>query len=221
MTTDLIQRAIPVALIAVAVIVAGCSTNLLGTRGEGAVVTETRQVPAFSRVDVSGGVGLTISDGTSGTVTVSAQPNIVSLITTVVEGDTLHIKPSSSYTTSAEVEVALDAAGVSGLTVSGGSRVDMANVAADALAVDLSGGSVITSSGSAANLAVTASGGSRADLANLAASSATVDASGGSTLLVQAQDAVTGSASGQSRVEVLGDARVDIASTGGATVIAR
>jgi hypothetical protein len=53
------------------------------------------------------------------------------------------------------------------------------------------------------------------------AGSATVDASGGSTLLVQVQDVVTGAASGQSRVEVLGDGRIDIASTGGATVIAR
>jgi len=219
--TELLQRAIPIALIATGLIVAGCSTSLFGTRGEGAVTTETREVPTFSRVEVSGGIGLTISNGTSGSVTVAAQPNIMSIITTTVDGDTLYIKPSSSYTTSAEVEVTLDAADLTGLTVSGGSRVDVANVKADTLDVQLSGGSVVTSGGSVGSLAVTLTGGSRADLTDLAAGDATVDVSGGSTALVQANDLVSGSASGQSRVEVRGDARVEIAATGGATVSSR
>jgi hypothetical protein len=61
-------------------------------------------------------------------------------------------------------------------------------------------------------------GGSRASLENLTATTITLDLSGGATATVQASDRVSGSASGGSRVSVLGDAQLNVEISGGGEV---
>jgi hypothetical protein len=195
------------------------AASIIGcNRGAGEVKTETRQVAGFSRIDVGGGIGLTVRIGPAPSLEVRAQENILPLIASNVENATLRIHSTQAYTTSEGVHVTIVTPTLAGIAMSGGSQGQVAGLAADELAIDLSGGSALTASGTARSVIVNANGGSRGTLSELAATTVTVDMSGGSTATVRASDEVKGSASGGSRVTVLGDAKLNVQATGGSDV---
>ena len=194
----------------------GC--NLVGRAGEGPVKDETRTTAAFTKIEAGNGIGLVVTIGTTPSVVVSAQENILPIIATDVQGDTLRIHSTQGYTTSEAVRVTVVTPAVSGISLSGGSQGTATGLAADRLAIDLSGGSAATATGSATTLALQVSGGSRANLGGLTTKTVTLDLSGGSTAIVNASDTVTGSASGGAHATVLGGGRIDVQVTGGSDV---
>ena len=188
------------------------------TTGQGPSASETREVGPFTRVDVGGGIGVTITIGAAGPLTLTAQDNIRPLITTEVVEGTLMIHSTGSYQATAEVDVAVSTPSIEGLSASGGSAIDIADLSGDALTLELTGGSRVNLDGTVDTIDLSASGGSRSETDGLAAKTVTVDLSGGSVALVQASDSVSGSASGGSSLTVQGGARLDVESSGGSTV---
>jgi hypothetical protein len=203
-------------MIVLAVITAGC--GLFRVTGEGPIQSENRQADAFSRIEVSAGIGVTVRIGSARSVEVRAQENILPIIATDVEGDTLLIRSTRSYSASEGVEVTVVTPMITGISMSGGSQGHIEDLETERLDVDLDGGAGLTVTGVASSLALDASGGSRAELGNLSATTITLDVSGGSIATVQASDEVSGSASGGSRVTVLGDPEVSVGVSSGAHV---
>ena len=210
-----------------AALLLGACAGLVGRGGEGPVTSETRPVTPFTRVDVNNGIRLTLridpglKIGATQPVEVSAQQNLLPIITTEVLGDTLRIHSSESFRTSERVEITIVTSTLQGVTLSGGSNGTVDGLEADQFRVSLSGGSVLTASGRADSVVVSASGGSRTELDGLTAATATVDASGGSRVNLRATLGVTGSASGGSHVSVAGGASLNVTSTGGSEVTTR
>ncbi len=195
---------------------AACDT--FGVMGDGTPTTETRNVGAFTRIDVSGGIAVTVHTGPAAPLSISAQPNIMPLIATDVVGDTLRIHGTKPFTATKTVEVTVTTPTLAGMTMSGGSRATIDGLAADAFAVDISGGSNLTAAGSSGSLTLNGSGGSRADLGDLTAKTATVDVSGGTNATIRATDSASGQVTGGSHLTVRGDAKLDIATSGGGSV---
>jgi hypothetical protein len=193
---------------------AGC------TRGDGPVMSESRDVGAFTRIEVSGGIsGVTVQIGQSGSLEVRAQENILPLVSTEVEADTLTISSTSqSFSTSQGIDVVVVTQTLDEISMSGGSQGQIEGVDAASLTVKLSGGSQITVMGTADTVELEASGGSSANLEDLAATAMTLDVSGGSNATVQVSDTVNGSASGESQVTVHGGAQLNVEVTSGAEV---
>lgn len=220
MTTTTIKafgRFAPMAL--VTVLLAACSSNggLLGTTGEGALKSETRQSGAFSHLEVSGGIRVGVRIGPAQPLTVRAQENILPLIATEVVGDTLRIHSTHLYTTSETVEVTISTPTLSGITMSGGSHGQIEGLAVDRFDADLSGGAVASAAGTASSVSLGVSGGSRAEFADLATKTIRVDLSGGSNATIQASEQVNGSASGGAHATVLGNATISVSTTGGSS----
>jgi hypothetical protein len=209
---------VPVAVVATMVLagLAGCGSSRV--TGEGPVQSETRNADPFTRIEVSGGISVTVRIGPTQALEVSAQENILPVIATDVEGDTLRIRSTESYSTSEGVEVAVATPALVGISMSGGSRGRIEGLDAERLDIGLSGGAGLTATGTATSVALNMTGGSRASLENLTASTITLDLSGGTTATVQASDRVSGSASGGSRVSVLGDAQLNVEVSGGGEV---
>ena len=205
-------------MLAAAVTVVASACDLGGTRGEGAVASETRQTDTFSRIESGAGIHVSVGIGPASPLEVRAQGNILPLIVTEVSGGTLRIRSAKGYTSSEKVEVILATPTLDGIVLSGGSRGSIDGLASDAFAVELSGGSVLTATGSATAIDLNVSGGSVAELAELAAGTVDVDMSGGSRAELKATDRVTGSASGGSRVSVAGGADAQVDTTGGSQV---
>jgi Putative auto-transporter adhesin, head GIN domain len=208
-------------LVAAAVVAFSASLSacdLVGTRGEGAVAVEMREVKAFSRIESGSGIHVSVGIGPSSSLEVSAQGNILPLIVTEVVDGTLRIRSSKSFTTTERVEVTLTTPQLEGIQLTGGSRGDVDGLVANAFDVVLSGGSVLTARGTANTMVLGVSGGSVGELEGLTATTIKVDLSGGSRVALRATDLVNGSASGGSRVSVAGGAVASVNATGGSQV---
>lgn len=210
-------------LAAAAMLLSACSAGggLFGTTGSGPVTTETRETAAFTKVEASGGIRVTVRIGPAQPAEVRAQENILPLIATDVEGTTLRIRGTGSFTTTEGVEVTVVTPALDGISLSGGSNAHIEGLDADRLEAELSGGSVLTATGVAASVTLTASGGSRAELVELTATTVAIDLSGGSTATVQASDEVSGSSSGGARATVVGDAEITVETSSGGSASRR
>jgi hypothetical protein len=209
------------ALVVAALVTASLSfaaCDLVGTRGEGAVTSETRQTETFSRIESGGGIHLSVGIGPASTLQVQAQSNILPLIVTEVVDGTLRIRSSKGFTTSERVDVTLSTPALERIVLSGGSRGDLDGLVSDAFDVQLSGGSVLTATGTANTMTLGVSGGSVGQLDGLTATTISVDLSGGSRVEVRATGLVNGSATGGSRVSVAGGADASVSTTGGSQV---
>lgn len=165
------------------VFVAGCTT------GSGNIVTETREVGAFDRVDVSSGlvVELSIESGIpTRVVSVHFDDNLQDKIRTEVVDGTLVIEANGSF------------------TVTGAGRmVEIAVPSLTALAV--SGGAIVQGDGAVDQLAVHADGGSRVDLSDLVVQGMSVVVSGGADLEVTTEASIEGEVFGGANLTVDGD----------------
>ena len=192
--------------------------GVIGTQGEGAVTSETRQTDPFTRIESGTGIHVSVGIGQASPLEVHAQGNILPLIETKVTDGTLRIQSSKAFTSSERIEVVVATPELERIVLSGGSRGTVDGLSSDAFDVELSGGSVLTASGTARDLSLAVSGGSVAELDGLTATTVDVDLSGGSRAEVRATDMVQGSAAGGSRVSVAGGANATVDTTGGSHV---
>jgi hypothetical protein len=204
------------AVVAAAILLAACGNG--GVTGAGPAQRETRDVDAFTRVEVGNGIGLTLHVGGSQAVELVAQENILGLITTTVEDGVLRISATDSFTTSTGVTVIATVQALKGLSASGGSQAQIDGLTGDALDIDLTGGARLMATGQATDVTLSASAGAAADLGALAADTMDVDLSGGATVALNVSDRLTGSASGGAVATVAGLASVEVETSGGARV---
>ena len=76
---------VAVALLTVALVLAACSV----TRGSGQLASESRPVTGFTKVELSGTGELTIEKTGTESLAISAEDNLLPLLTSEVSGDTL------------------------------------------------------------------------------------------------------------------------------------
>jgi hypothetical protein len=78
------------ALLSVSLLSSSCR-RFRKVHGSGKAATEKRTVVEFTKVDVSGGLKVTLTQDSSSVVTVTADDNLLKYIKTEVEGDKLRI----------------------------------------------------------------------------------------------------------------------------------
>jgi hypothetical protein len=201
------------ALVLVPTIVVGCVT------GEGPVVHETRELRPFRRVEVGSGIHLVVTIGPATTIDVGAQANLLDAIATEVTTDTLHVEAAGDFTTTEPVTVTVSTPTLEAVVLSGGAEASLDGLEVMALEVVAKGGSRVTASGAVSEVTLTADGGSQAHLGDLVASTVHVTLAGGSEVVVTADEAVDGRATGGARLTVGGLAATDVAISGGATIV--
>ncbi len=118
------------AFVVVGAMAAGCSLTT-GTSGDGPTSTESRTTDAFSRVETGFGIGVTVTIGPAQSVEVHAQSNILPIISTKVEGGTLHIDATKEFSTTEAVEVVVVTPTLDGISLGGGSQGRVTGLAAD------------------------------------------------------------------------------------------
>ena len=186
-----------VALVLLAVVLlAACSI----TKGSGQVTTETRQVAGFTKVELSGTGELTIEKTGTESLTISAEDNILPLLTSEVSGDTLVLgtKPNAEIVPSKPITYSLTVKDLTGLSVSGSGNVRASDLTTDSLSSKISGSGTITASGTvgAQDLDISGSGGYRAEQLTSRSVKARISGSGNASVLVSDTLDVTISGSG-------------------------
>jgi len=194
-----LRRSGPLLPLLTVLAMAGC-----GPTGSGDIITETRDVADFDRIEVSDGivVVLTVDSGAAGSVESVYDDNLQERIVTEVEDGTLMISGSGwgsfdALGSGRKVEVSMQA--LSGLVASGGSRV--------------------TASGAIDELILDADGGATIDLSDLIVGAMHLAVSGGAGATVNVTDAIEGDVSGGATLSVRGDpSSSDLDVSGGARI---
>src|SRR6266478_3974995 len=149
--------------------------------------TEERPVPEFDAVNVASGIRVSVEIGPRRPVRVEADDETLSLLETRVEDGALHIgfKPHSSWSGEHRVQVSVQTPQLRAVSASGGSIVRATFTRGRARGIDAgrlslrgSGGSVFTVQGSADALKLDLSGGSQLHGSDLSVKDVDVNASG-------------------------------------------
>lgn len=128
---------------------AGCSFATTVTRGSGKMITESRPVSNFQRVDLSGIGELNITQGETESLTIEADDNLMPYIKTTVQNGTLNIgldttRGAISLNPSKPIKYTLQAKTLDSIVVSGAGNVNAPSIKSDSFTVRTSGAGNIT-----------------------------------------------------------------------------
>lgn len=179
--------------------------NFDGIKGSGNVITETRTIKeSFKKIEVNSGINLVVEQSENKSVTIEADDNIVSHVTTRVENGTLIIDTDSGFNTHKTPTVVVKLPVISGIQASSGSNIKTNNrlvtenivvnldsgssgeveVEADFIKIESQSGSSVDVSGIALKAEANSSSGSEIDADNLNTNEIYADASSGSSISV-------------------------------------
>jgi hypothetical protein len=210
-----------VGLALASVLAVGC-VNFIGggstVTGSGPVVTENRTAGSFDKVESRNGINLVISIGSTPTVTVSAQQNIVPLVSTTIADGKLTASVNGSVISSSPITVTVVTPALTALALHDGTSATVTGIAADTLTLEAYNGAHANLSGTATNLTINADNGTLLQLGGLVATSATIDVANGVTGQLHATGTVTGSASDGVLLSVTGGAAVNVNTSNGAII---
>ncbi len=191
-------------------------------KGSGNIQTEKRTVSNFKAVEVGGVFIVEITAQKDFSIEVEADDNLLPLIKTESDGETLKIETAERISTRSPIRLRISAPDIENLEISGASKVSVLNLANDSLRVDSSGASKINVEGTTKNFVVDMSGASKLDAENFKAETVSVDASGASRATVSVSSDLKVDLSGASKVVYFGSpSNLEKKTSGASSVIGK
>lgn len=206
----------------------------------GGVVTQSRSVSDFDEIELDTIGTLTITQGKTESLTVTAEPTVLAAITTDVVGNklTIGIRPDTTVTTTKPVTYNLTVKDLKAVTLAGSGDAVASNIKVDNLTVELKGsGGIKLDALTAQDLSVSLSGAGRGEASgqvtredisisgsgafdggNLASDEATIGISGSGSVTVRVQNHLDVRITGSGGVRYIGNPTVSQSITGAGRV---
>ena len=224
--------------IAAAAALAWWTLHRVGSAGAGEVVTETRAVAPFRKLDVTGNVDVTLVPSGREEVVVEAVPGVQSRVRARVEGSTLEISAGETKRWwsaiiggsrgTATPKVTVRYRTLEAIALAGSVKVSAARLDADALRIAAAGGSSLriddlqaralrlsgagalkaTLGGKVVDQEISISGAGEVHAGELASQNAKVSVSGAGSIVLRVEKTLRASISGAGSVEYYGDPEV-------------
>jgi hypothetical protein len=190
--------------------------------GSGIAATQARSVPPFTAIDLAGDDNVGVRVGGAQSVTVHADSNMLSRVTTRVHSGRLVIGTSpGNLNAKSPMFVVVSVPSVDGVWLRGSGNIRVTGINGRDLTVSLSGSGNIDLTGTTSKLDVTLSGAGNALLGHLTAHDAKAALSGDGNIMLTATHSVTARISGTGTVLYGGNPRhVTRAITGSGTITA-
>jgi len=211
--------------------------------GSGKVISETRKASNFDSIEVSYPAQVFVSQGSSESVKIEAEDNVLPGLKTEVRDDTLkiyyqaqndkHVNPTKTVKITIVVkelkdinfesagELTLDGIEADDLnvSVSGAGNLELNDITAHNLSVDLSGAGSMTASGKSDDLHITISGFGSYEGKDMHSKTADVDLSGAGSATLWVDEELDAQISGAGSINYYGTASVSksISGIGGVT----
>jgi hypothetical protein len=185
--------------------VSACDIDVLGERGSGNRITESRAVSNFDEIVLFGSGEVVVDVNGTESLTITAEDNILPLLTTEVQNDRLELGTRSSISPTVAIVYTISAAALNGVSIEGSGDITATGIDTDSFDAEISGSGRIGVAGTTRVLAVNISGSGRYDGENLVASIATVNVSGSGDAVVNVAEDLDAEVSGSGNVEYLGD----------------
>ncbi len=182
-----------------------CGCDFKSIHGSGVAKTETRTVGAFSKINVTGSPEVEIAVGAPVSLTITADDNLLPIIETKVDGDTLNIGSKESYSTSIGVKLKITVPKLDGASVTGSSEIHADGVSAKKFTASVTGSGSIVLKGSADLLDGQITGSGEIKAMELATKTVSVGVTGSGRALVNASETVDASITGSGSVRYSGN----------------
>ncbi|PDW01339.1 head GIN domain-containing protein [Candidatus Chloroploca asiatica] len=188
----------------------GCVTVNLGIgqlRGSGNVTTETREVGAFTAIDVAGVGEVVITQGDTDGLTVETDDNLQAVVLGDVRDDTLYldIKADQGFSDATRVILTVTVKTLTAINFSGAGSVSVHGFSGEQLTVSHSGAGPISIGGTVLEQHVRLSGAGNYDGAALVSERATVDLSGFGSVVVNVSERLDATISGAGSIAYIGN----------------
>ncbi|GAA4832752.1 head GIN domain-containing protein [Algivirga pacifica] len=222
------------------VVLASCSRERISPTGS--VITESRDVDAFSAISIHNGFRVKITMDSTESVAVEAHENVQRYVNVKQVGNFLEIEKDRwvSFSSDVEVTVLISAKTLERISGSAGTMMEVegtlsaedlklvlsaegnfkGTIEVETFEADLSGGSTLELTGNTGHCDLEISGGGAAEGFDFVTDTFEADLSGGSTVKMSINGAMDVSASGGSRVTYKGSGVVEREQlSGGSTII--
>jgi hypothetical protein len=196
-------------LVLLGLALSGCVMVNLGIgqlRGSGNVTTETREVGAFTMIDVSGVGDVVITQGETHGLTVETDDNLQAIVLGDVRDDTLYlgINANQGFRDATRVSFTVTVKELTAISFSGAGTLSVRGFSGEQLTVNHSGAGPVTIDGTVVEQRVTLSGAGSYDGTALASERATVDLSGFGSVVVNASERLDATVSGAGSIAYIG-----------------
>ena len=138
------RTSILVILAASLLIMAGCGKSAIRIKGNGNVVSETRAMVDFNRVENEGAFDVYIIQDSVSEVTIEAESNLIGYIRTEVSGSTLRVYTKENLKTTRPIKIYIYTPDINSVRLSGSGIIDLRTIHTDDMEVVLSGSGEIT-----------------------------------------------------------------------------
>lgn len=217
------QRYIFTLLLGIALLSTACRTilsTLETVKGSGHIITESREVSDFSRIDIRLGAELVLIQAPGETLTVEADDNLMPYITTEVrDGQLVVSTPDNvSLQPSRTVQLYLTFETLTAVDIYGSCNVTAAELDLDELAITFFGSGTTALTGRADNQTITVRGTATINNFDLASERVTVDIDGTGMIEVNAEDTLDVAVAGSGNIRYTGDPTITRDIRGAATI---
>jgi hypothetical protein len=155
--------------------------------GSGVAASSPRPVPAFTAIELTGSINVVVRVGSPRSVVVRSDDNLLSRITTTVDGGTLAVGTHGTFSTHAPMSVEVTVPALEAATLSGSGNLAVTGVRAATFRAALEGSGVLRASGAVGHLDAALPGSGEMRLETLAARDVAAILSGSGRLLVLAK----------------------------------
>ena len=209
----------PLLLLLVLSVFAASCTDDTSIRGSGDLVTEAREVAGFDTIVVEGLGEVDVEVSGSESLSLTADDNVIGVLTVEVEGDRLELGVEDDVSlSSATVRYVISASALEGVEIRGSGEVAARGIDAERFDVRISGSGEVVPIGSVDELDIGIDGSGNVEGADLEALRATVAINGSGSVVVDAADRLDVSINGSGEVRYFGDPELDQSINGSGSV---
>ncbi len=173
--------------------------------GSGNIISETRDLESFTRIDVAMGVDVYVTVGTPQQVKLTFDDNIIGKVRTRVRGNTLEIDSRSSFDCDSECKIEITVASLKGFSLAGSGDIEIHGVNGDGFEIEVAGSGNVKIDGRTKNLEIDLSGSGDIDTRELIAEDAEVDIAGSGNVQVHAEKSLEADVSGSGDIRYYGN----------------
>ena len=192
-----------------ALLLCGCAGPPCSVQGSGVRATETRDVAAFRSIDLRGFEQARVTIGDKTEVIVEADDNIVPLILTEVNHDTLRVFNKESYSSQLGVKLNITTPALQAVSVAGSGDVQVLKLQEKSFTVNIAGSGNAKAEGFAENVQAITSGSGNVDLSAVAAKKGSVVITGSGSVKVNVADALSARIIGSGDIRYKGNPRIE------------
>lgn len=161
------------ALVITAVVAAGTMfgsqlNKQTNVQGSGKPKTETRNVGAFTNIVASGAYNIEVQVGSKQSLKITADDNLLPILTTKVSNGTLELDSTKSYSTKTSIKVVITVPRLNDLTIAGAGNVNVKNLNSAETKFLISGSGTVVATGSAKHLSAEVTGSGNIELDRVA-----------------------------------------------------